>query len=110
VGATEDNEPGKPRAGRSRDGSDSALFLLAVGAAVAAPCSWLLFYYDQKYIGDVDDRIAFIYATPVLLSLIWIIGSQEGVDLLCLISWGDLRSASWWVEASRAFGSDGGSC
>ena len=24
--------------------------------------------------------------------LIWIIGSQEGVDLLCLISWGDLSS------------------
>jgi hypothetical protein len=60
VSATEDNGPGRPRTRRSRDGADNALFLLAAAAAVAAPCSWLLFYYDQKYIGDVDDRIGLI--------------------------------------------------
>lgn len=86
MGATEDNEPGKPRAGRSRDGSDSAFFLLAVGAAVAAPCSWLLFYYDQKYIGDVDDRIAFIYGTPVLLSLGALVAAIAGFIWLAIVS------------------------
>jgi drug/metabolite transporter (DMT)-like permease len=92
VGATEDNEPEKPRVGRYRDGSDNALFLLAVGAAVAAPCSWLLFYYDQKYIGDVDDRIAFIYTLPVLLSLGALVASISG------FVWLVIESARPWTR------------
>lgn len=78
MGATEDNEPEKSQAERSRNGADNALFLLAVAAAVAAPCSWLLYFYDQKHIGDVDDRIGLIYGFPTLLSLGALVSSITG--------------------------------
>ncbi len=78
MGATEVNEPEKPKPERSRDGADDALFLLARAAAVAAPCSWLLYYYDWKYIGDVDDRIGLVYGFPTLLSLGALVSSITG--------------------------------
>jgi hypothetical protein len=42
---------------------------LVVAAAAAIPNVWYVRYFDRKYVGEVDDRIAMVYGIPMLVSL-----------------------------------------
>jgi hypothetical protein len=42
---------------------------LAVAAAATIPNVWYLRYFDRRYVGEVDDRIAMVYGIPTRVSL-----------------------------------------